>query len=399
MTLVLVNPEYPAPSGVGQGGTATYLYALATALTRTGATVHLCVKEGIRPERTPEAVKIHWYRNEAARGVRKMVEKIHGDAISWERGWSRGVKSLVDKIHASTPVDIVEFSEYNGLAWAFTQPRPYLVSINFRTPRMVIDRFNHHVPTGLTQKWYRHEKSAVLNADSYRTASTALRDLVSTGFSIPADRIPVIRNPIDTSVYDTIGRQNMGKDTFDILFVGRLEGRKGAELMVSAVKPLLQLDPRIRITFAGEATLGEATGYRDAMERVLTGDERMRVWFPGPVSRSELPALYCRSDVFIIPSLFDNSPNTLLEAIAARLPVVGSDVGGINEIIRHEHNGLLFSPNSSEELLTAVRRVLENPSQAAAMASVAYHEIRKQFSPSIIAEQTRDYYESLRGTH
>ena len=104
------------------------------------------------------------------------------------------------------------------------------------------------------------------------------------------------------------------------------------------------------MTFAGETELGDAYSYRQAIERTLRDSERKRVWFLGPLPIKKLSALYCRSSCFLFPSLFENAPYGLFEAISARLPVIASDSGGVREIIRHKDTGLLFSPDSIDEL-------------------------------------------------
>jgi 1,4-alpha-glucan branching enzyme len=96
-----------------------------------------------------------------------------------------------------------------------------------------------------------------------------------------------------------------------------------------------------------------------------------------------------------MPSLFDNAPNALFEAMAAGLPVVAADVGGINEIIRHDENGLLFDPHSPPELLACLRTLIQNPTSAARLASCAYHDIRTLYAPSVIARQTLAFYQQL----
>lgn len=165
--------------------------------------------------------------------------------------------------------------------------------------------------------------------------------------------------------------------------------------MLNAVEKILAVDSRINITFAGETGLPHGPNYRDAIERTLSRPHRKRVWFLGSVKRDGLPLLYVRSSIFLIPSLFDNAPNTLLEAMAARLPVVASDVGGINEIVRHGENGLLFAPESTEQLIDCIRTYVEDPQCACKHADSAYTEIKERFAPETIARETVEYYESV----
>ncbi|MBD3391279.1 MAG: glycosyltransferase, partial [Chitinivibrionales bacterium] len=138
-----------------------------------------------------------------------------------------------------------------------------------------------------------------------------------------------------------------------------------------------------------------SAAYRQGIERALDRSCRERVWFLGAVERLRLPALYGRSDIFLIPSLFDNAPNSLFEAMAAKLPVIASDVGGMNEIIRDGENGLLFPVDRHAGLIDSVRRMVEDPRAASRMAEQAYEEVTTLYNPKRIAEETLAFYRGL----
>ena len=97
------------------------------------------------------------------------------------------------------------------------------------------------------------------------------------------------------------------------------------------------------MTFAGETVSDSANNYRTAIERALNQEQRNRIWFLGALQSQALSVLYCRSSVFLFPSIFENAPYALFEAIAAKLPVIASASGGIKEIIDHNRTGLLFN--------------------------------------------------------
>jgi glycosyltransferase involved in cell wall biosynthesis len=225
----------------------------------------------------------------------------------------------------------------------------------------------------------------------------ALTHEMSNRYGIPENKITIIRHPFDTSIFDAIAKTRSG-DHVDVLFVGRLERRKGAEVLLKNIQRILSLDKRLRFTFAGEFAIGDMDMYRSAIERSLSEIDRKRVWFLGPTKREKLPVLYCRSHMICIPSLFENAPYTVLEAMAAKLPIIGSNSGGIPELIRHQETGLLFNPDNSDELVANIQTYLDNPAQAESFAQNAYSTIVNEYNPDKITRRVIEFFNSAKSS-
>ena len=149
---------------------------------------------------------------------------------------------------------------------------------------------------------------------------------------------------------------------------------------------------RFTFTIAGETDTGNPQNYRQAIERMLTPEERRRVWFPGPLSRKQLFPLYFTSTLFLFPSLFENSPYALLEAMTAGLPVIAASGGGIPEIVTHDETGLLFQPDNREELVTNIRSLYRDRSRAAVLGRNAREAVQRMFDPDQIITEHCDFY-------
>jgi len=113
------------------------------------------------------------------------------------------------------------------------------------------------------------------------------------------------------------------------------------------------------------------------------------------VRREQLRDVFSRASLLVLPSLEDNCPMSVLEAMAAGLPVIASAVGGVPELIRHEETGLLIDPRSSASINTNLQRILLNPAFASALADAAKKEARTRFHPCSIAEAHLDTYREL----
>lgn len=359
-----------------------------------GHTVYVLVRESTATDPLLDSVRLCYFGFIPAPGLRRITDRFRTGKIVWEQGQSRHIKNTLLSIHKRFGLDIAEFPDYSGLSCQCRGSLPFPVVINFHTPSEVVDKLNNMIITEERIKWHRFEREAFTKADGYRCPSEALAQVISRDFEIPSNQIRIIRNPVSTEIFDRIEKSHR-TDRFDFLFAGRLEFRKGAELLLRSLNKILRIDNRINVTFAGETELGDAYSYRQAIERTLRDSERKRVWFLGPLPIKKLSALYCRSSCFLFPSLFENAPYGLFEAISARLPVIASDSGGVREIIRHKDTGLLFSPDSIDELLGCVKSFMENPQQSREMAERAYKEIKSICSPEKIAAETIDFYQSL----
>lgn len=393
MHIAIVNSEYPSPSGFDQGGIATYCYTMAEALASQGHKIELFLRQNTIPQKVSDSISLHFYHHKSTGKFARFLNLSGKDSTFWEHCHSNHINELLIQIHRKHKIDIVEYPDYGGLA-ACSGSLPFPAVINFHTPTEIVDKLNSTTLTKSIKKWHRFEKNALLHRNGYRCPSHALRAEICNLYKLPESSITIIRNPIDTNRFDPIKKQTID-GRFDILFAGRLEKRKGAEILIKALPSILDLNNNINITFAGNTEPGGAFHLRDALERSLTKDQRQRVFFSGPLTPEKLSIIYCRSSLFLFPSIFENAPYALLEAIAAKLPVVASDSSGINEIITHQKNGLLFNPSNINDLINCINISINNYQHSIQMAETAYSELKRCYSPEKITNQTLTFYQSV----
>ncbi len=171
-----------------------------------------------------------------------------------------------------------------------------------------------------------------------------------------------------------------------LLFVGRLEKRKGFPVAVEAFRRLAMKRPNVRMVVAGDGR------ERGAVNR-LPAEIRARVLLLGSVSNERLPGYHAAADVYLGPALGGESFGiVLVEAMAAGLPVVASRIRGYTEVIRDGVDGLLVPPGDPGALAAAASRVLDDPVFAAQL-SEAGRERAAGFEWSIVAAAIRERYE------
>ena len=143
-----------------------------------------------------------------------------------------------------------------------------------------------------------------------------------------------------------------------LLFVGRLEGRKGFPVALAGFARLAATRPDLRLVVVGGGPQG-------GMIDRLAPELRARVDAVGAVAHETLPTFHAACDVFVAPALGGESFGmVLVEAMAAGLPVVASDIDGYRDVVRANVDGILVPPGDPDALADGVARVLDDPSVA-----------------------------------
>lgn len=167
------------------------------------------------------------------------------------------------------------------------------------------------------------EKFSCAFSDAVVCSSLADQDYLARNYKVKAKVIP---NYVDTEIFRPL---SIPKRKDSICFVGRLEKEKNLIALLEALKGL-----PYNLTIIGRGSM------REKLEKKAEVDN-INVRFMNNVPHSKLPEILNQHEIFILPSLYEGTPKTLLEAMSCGLPVVGTDVNGIKEIIKHKTNGIL----------------------------------------------------------
>lgn len=258
------------------------------------------------------------------------------------------------------------------------------------------------------------EKTAYQNADGVIAVSSAMKADVQRLYGVSPEKVKVIYNGIDTSVYVPSPDQRvLEKYGIDprlpfVLFVGRITRQKGIIHLVEAIRHLrsgVQL-----VLCAGEPDTPElGNEVKLQVERARRESDNPIFWIPEFLTRREVMTLYSMASVFVCPSVYEPFGLINVEAMACATPVVGSAVGGIPEIIVDGETGLLVplrpkAPNDPEplepelfarDLAGAVNQLLDKPELARQMGMRGRKRVEEVFSWKSVALQTLDFYRQL----
>ncbi|NQT46729.1 MAG: glycosyltransferase family 4 protein [Candidatus Omnitrophica bacterium] len=193
------------------------------------------------------------------------------------------------------------------------------------------------------------------NASALVANSESLKKLALD--SAPSMAIKVINNGVDVKTYQP-PRDKIRKSPISILFVGRLRIEKGIQTFIEAINILRQKKcASFKVDIVGDGKMrnslqryAEACGMTDV------------VLFHGWKASDVLPEMYCRSDIFVIPSFYEGMSNALFEAMASGLPIIASDIPSNSEFVKDQDNGLLFPAGDSNKLASSLQRLIEDES-------------------------------------
>ncbi len=187
-----------------------------------------------------------------------------------------------------------------------------------------------------------------------------------------------------------------------LLFVGRLERRKGIHVLLEALPDLLKKHPGWQCDIVGDTSVLARPGatFRDLfLEEHAHAPWATRVVFHGSVSDDEVQQFYRRADLFVAPSLFESFGLIYQEAMQYGVPVVGCRAGGVPEVVEHEAHGLLVPPGDATALAAALDRLMSDDELRRGLGTRAEVDVREQGSHVAMAERMLVEYRAAIAEH
>jgi len=212
---------------------------------------------------------------------------------------------------------------------------------------------------------------------------------------ISSKHVHVIPNGIDLEQFSTSSeesRSRLGLSTSDLIYgvVGRLEPEKDHRTLLQAFRTLVDHRQGVRLLIIGDGSL------RGTLERLTQalGLEKS-VSFLG--ARSDVAQLLAALDVFVLSSIHEGVPLSVVEAMGAGKPVIATDVGGLRLLVKHSVNGLLVPPGDPSALEVAMRDLATNSALRQDMGAKSRQIASDSFSVSTMIKRYQSIYESVLG--
>lgn len=243
-------------------------------------------------------------------------------------------------------------------------------------------------------KWYRHLINRYLARHSHVVTAGSVdveRDLLEVD-RLPREKIVRLPNCIDLARVETAltaaeAKQRFGFAPADRVVgtVGRAEEQKGHAFLLEAFARLLPAHPDLKLLLVGDGRL---------LPQLKENAERLGIAaacrFPGNLA--QLADVYRAIDVFVMPSLWEGLSLAMLEAMAAGLPMIATEVGGARDVLGDSEWGVLIPPRDPAAIVTAIDRLLADPQQRGALAEAGAARVRANYSVTALTAQLVDIY-------
>jgi len=250
--------------------------------------------------------------------------------------------------------------------------------------------------------WHNRRELAILKilnpmVRSILANSKAIRRYVNRVEGVPEDKIEVIYNGVHwsgtakVSEGDSRGRKtrlDMNNEHPVIINVSNLRPIKGLDLFLKAAQILVSRHPDAVFLIVGHGDEKE-----NLVRLTKNLGIRERVTFLG--WRDDVPNILGRCDLAVLSSHSEGLSNSIIEYMAAGLPVVCTDVGGNGELVENSVNGYLTPPNDENGMASAIASIIENPGMARKMAEESRRRARTMFTLEKCIQSTEKYYERL----
>lgn len=261
--------------------------------------------------------------------------------------------------------------------------------------------------TDYFQKRFAVEKETVEKADAIVSlAKSEKESLIKNYDSIP-EKVKVIPGGVNLQKFKPISKEKarenlrIDKKSFVLLYVGRLEWRKGIGTIISAGNLLKEKIPNLKIIIVGGKIFGKEKNALDEKEykRLLKKAEEENVKdiirFIGMISHKKLRYFYSSANILIIPSYYEPFGLVALEGMASKIPVVASAVGGLKETVKHKKTGLLFKPRDPLSLANRIQTLYFSKELQKKIVKNGFELISKNYSWPLITKRIIEEYKKI----
>lgn len=392
MKVCLVTSEYPR-EGVLSGGPGVHFENLAQGLVELGHEVHVVTltKEASRKSMLG-AVHLHEIHSMPPFGIGKwdLCDKLPLREIY--RMWT--VACYLSKICKEFSIDVIETTNFHSLClfFAYFKNRPKLVTrVSTTMQGGVKDRLKKFSKKQRLVFWF--EKLAVQKSDHLITHTIAHRDLVTPELQLSADDFKMIPHGIKIECENPTILEGKPNEVVQVLYVGRLEKRKGTDVLLEAIPRVVEKHPQVKFTLVGRDT-SDKKWEREFFEK-NGATMKESVVFAGPVSDEELLENYEKCHVYVAPARYESFGLTYVEAMSYGKPVIGCRAGGVPEVIADNVTGFLCEPNNAEDLCEKLLRLVSDGELRKKMGIAARERVMELFTHTKMAAKSVRYYQSV----
>jgi glycosyltransferase involved in cell wall biosynthesis len=367
------------------GGIASHCSDLAKALAHLGHEVYVVTLDFPGAPNYEEVDGVKVYRAPSEIG--------HPHFLTWTLLFNNSIEKRIADVGVN--FDVLHVHDWltapAGIAAKHFMRKPLVVTLHSteygRSTLHSVDSF-----TIDGYEWWATYEASRLIVTTY-----SMRHEVCGHFHVPWEKVWIIPNAVDAAKFQVNvdrgavrARYGVGLGEQLVLYVGRLVPQKGVEFLIQAVPKIAAKYHGAKFVIVGEGWL---RGHLEYLANV--SGQRGRINFTGFIPDSELVALMRSADVLVVPSIYEPFGIVALEGMAAEVPVVASQVGGLAEVVEHDRTGVYVYMRNPDSIAWGVDRVLSNPGHAQWLVKNGKEAVQKVYSWEAVAKKTTELYEDV----
>jgi len=276
-------------------------------------------------------------------------------------------------------IDVVNAHHYMPYFYSF------IGSKIFNKRKLIyVEHSVHEVKAILTSHHRRIFRELLRHTDTVVGISNEIGATFHNSYPKYKDKFQVIINGVDVDRFNVcIDRDKLrshwgiSPNHFVVGTVANFRKVKNHVCLIRAIRRVNESNPNIRIMLVGQAFPGDQeSSERELVDLINDCGLEEKVIMAG--YQNNIEEILKAFDVFCLPSLSEGLPVCVLEAMAAKVPVVGSNVQGINEVVFHENTGILFTSNDDTELAYAIERLFKDNTLRSKIAINAFNHVKKE---------------------
>lgn len=389
LNICLISREFPPDTAFG--GIATFSLDTALILKSHGHNVTVFSQSLTKSHVTEwQGIRVHKINVPRPFGSYRVLP-------AFILGFNFVIMREVMRYHRQQPFDIIDVPDHlaEGLFTILFSDIPVVTRLH--TPyALLVDMGLNNYRKGLSYLLIKAaEKMALRRSEVLYAPCMDLVERCEQLFSLNRMPVKIFGYPLDLRMFSPSGEDNFARP-LRILFLGRLEQRKGIETIAGAFPQIWAQYPDITLTLVGNDT-ANIRGFSSARKYLESVFVQMNcaeaVHFANHVPLKQLPEIFQAHDIVWVPSLYDNYPLICLEAMACCKAVVVSDSGGLPEMVHHDETGLVFETGNADALAQQTLRLCASPELRQHLGENARAHCEVNCSEDVIYEKNIELYE------
>lgn len=390
LNICLISREYPPHTS--NGGIGTYTYHLAHGFTRLGYEVTVIAGAVISKNQNYYDQKVKVYRfvdgKVPIRGVSRITNMLTGSFFShwWH---SRSIFSKIKNLSKIKRFDIIEGPLWDGECFAYNKDLNIPLVVRLQTPifksRDILGQSSSEILEYI-------ERIPLEKASLIASISQDVSKLIIDKYKIDPKKI--IYSPLGIPL-PTIKKVFFKKNSYKLLYVSRLEKRKGTQEFIEALPKIFKQNDKIEVDIIGKDynQAPGGTSYYNFFKQTVPPRYQSQVKFHGFLTDQRRQSFYNNCDVFILPSRYESFGLVYLEAMAFGKPVIGTKIGGIPEIIEDDYSGLLIDVNNPKQIAQSVLRLFSDDNLRKRLGSNAFKIVKSKFTVEQMIQNSLQVYQ------